>query len=102
MAPDGPEMGEIVGEVTVKIDRLATGGEGVGRMSDGMVVFVPDAAPGDVVSVELTDRKKRFARGRVTAVSSPATRGSNRRVGMWRRAVVAVTGSTSLRLGNWS
>jgi 23S rRNA (uracil1939-C5)-methyltransferase len=48
---------------TVSIDRIAAGGDGVGR-HDGMVVFVPRALPGDVVTVSLT-RQRSFARGRV-------------------------------------
>jgi 23S rRNA (uracil1939-C5)-methyltransferase len=50
---------------TVQIDSLAAGGDGVGR-SDGLAVFVPRTAPGDVVEVELESRG-RFARGRVLA-----------------------------------
>lgn len=49
--------------VELAIESIAAGGDGVGRM-DGMVVFVPRTAPGDVVDVELTPRG-RFARGSV-------------------------------------
>lgn len=45
----------------VAIDSIAAGGDGVGR-SEGMAVFVPRTAPGDVAMVRLT-RAKRFARG---------------------------------------
>ncbi len=48
---------------TVTIERIAAGGDGVAR-HDGMVVFVPRAVPGDVVSVDLV-RQRTFARGRV-------------------------------------
>lgn len=51
--------------VAIQIDSLATGGDGVGR-SDGLAVFVPRTAPGDVVEVEL-EQHGRFARGRVLA-----------------------------------
>ena len=49
---------------TVRILRLAIGGDGVGRLDDGRAVFVPRTAPGDLV--ELTDLRlqKRFARAR--------------------------------------
>ena len=59
-------------ETTVAIDSIAAGGDGVGR-TDGIVVFVPRAAPGDVARVQLA-RAKRFARGRLLAldVASPA------------------------------
>jgi 23S rRNA (uracil1939-C5)-methyltransferase len=45
---------------TVRIDAIAAGGDGVGR-SDGLVVFVPRTAPGDVVTADVAPRR-RFAR----------------------------------------
>lgn len=56
---------------TVTIERIAAGGDGVAR-HDGMVVFVPRAVPGDVVSVSLV-RSRTFARGRILEMitSSP-------------------------------
>lgn len=51
--------------VQVRIERLAAGGDGVGRMADGLVVFVPRTAPGDLAEIEVVQRKRRFARGRV-------------------------------------
>ena len=55
----------------VEITGIAAGGDGVGR-ADGMVVFVPRTAPGDVAVVRL-QRSKRFARGRLVSldVASP-------------------------------
>lgn len=49
------------------IDSLAHGGAGVGRV-DGFVVFARGGLPGDVVRVEITSGKKRFAEGRVLEV----------------------------------
>jgi 23S rRNA (uracil1939-C5)-methyltransferase len=49
----------------VTIERIAAGGDGVGRLADGMTVFVPRTAPGDEVDLEIVDRKPRFARARV-------------------------------------
>ena len=49
---------------TVTIERIAAGGDGIAR-HDGMVVFVPRAVPGDVVSVSFV-RQRTFARGRIT------------------------------------
>lgn len=48
------------------IDSIATGGDGVGR-TEGLVVFVPRTAPGDVAQVTYEPRG-RFARGRVLAL----------------------------------
>ena len=53
-----------------EIERLAAGGDGVGR-ADGVVVFVPRTAPGDRVRARLEIRK-RFARGSIDALLSPS------------------------------
>lgn len=56
--------------VKVAIDSIAAGGDGVGR-TDGMVVFVPRSAPGDVVTARLAGRK-RFARGTILQIDTPS------------------------------
>ncbi len=55
----------------VTIERIAAGGEGVGRLEDGMTVFAPRTAPGDVAVLEVAERRRRFARGRVVQVATP-------------------------------
>lgn len=57
---------ELVGG-TVTIERLAYGGRGVGSLN-GLTVFVPRTAPGDVVEVRLTEQRRRYAFGEVVAV----------------------------------
>ncbi|MEP6765029.1 MAG: methyltransferase [Gemmatimonadaceae bacterium] len=52
----------------VGIDTIAAGGDGVGRV-DGMAVFIPRTAPGDVVEASLV-LQKRFARGRVRRIET--------------------------------
>jgi 23S rRNA (uracil1939-C5)-methyltransferase len=54
----------------VEIDSLAFGGRGVAR-SDGFVVFVAGALPGDRVRAEVTKGKKRFAEARTVELLSP-------------------------------
>ena len=49
----------------LRVDRIAAGGDGVGREESGRVVFVPRTGPGDVVRVEIVEAKARWARGRV-------------------------------------
>jgi 23S rRNA (uracil1939-C5)-methyltransferase len=49
----------------VRIHAIATGGDGVGRLPDGVTVFVPRTAPGDLVEIDLTERRSRWARGRI-------------------------------------
>lgn len=53
---------------SVRIERLATGGEGIARLADGCVAFVAGAAPGDRALIQVESRKKRFARARVIDV----------------------------------
>jgi 23S rRNA (uracil1939-C5)-methyltransferase len=52
------------------IDSIAAGGDGIGR-SDGLAVFVPRTAPGDVIEASL-DVRGRFARGRLRAIVEPS------------------------------
>lgn len=47
----------------IRIESLALGGDGVGRLPDGRTVFVPFTAPGDTVRIRLILTKPRFARG---------------------------------------
>ena len=49
----------------VRILRLATGGDGVGRLEDGRTVFVPRTAPGDLVDLAQLRLHRRFARARL-------------------------------------
>jgi len=55
-------------EQTISVQRIATGGEGVGHLADGRVVFVPGVLPGEDVHIEITEKKKRFARGHALEV----------------------------------
>ena len=54
----------------VTIESIAAGGDGVGR-TEGRVVFVPRAAPGDVARVRL-EPKGRFARGEIVELLRPS------------------------------
>ena len=57
--------------VTVRIEDLAFGGEGVGRHED-LVIFVPFVVPGEEVEVEVTETKKNFARAELVHVLAPS------------------------------
>jgi 23S rRNA (uracil1939-C5)-methyltransferase len=50
--------------VTVDIESLAYGGEGIGRVQQ-KVVFVPLTAPGDRVEISLSESKKNYSRGTI-------------------------------------
>lgn len=49
------------------IDGISHDGQGVARF-EGLAVFVPGALPGETVDIEITQRKKDFARGRLKSV----------------------------------
>jgi 23S rRNA (uracil1939-C5)-methyltransferase len=55
----------------VRIERLAAGGDGIGRLADGRAVFVPRTAPGDLAELEGIRLHKRFARARLARVIEP-------------------------------
>jgi len=62
---------QIKDRAVIKIDSVAFGGEGVGRI-DNLVTFVPFSAPGDELDIEITQRKKRFLRGRIIRIIKPS------------------------------
>lgn len=66
-------MAQIRDRIILKIETIAFGGAGVGRV-DGLVVFVPFTAPGDLAEVEIIEKKKRFARGRLLSLPEPSSR----------------------------
>lgn len=55
----------------VRIERIASGGDGVGRLADGRVVFVPRTAPGDRVEAVRIRRERKLARATVGRVVEP-------------------------------
>ncbi|BCA79513.1 23S rRNA (uracil(1939)-C(5))-methyltransferase RlmD [Desulfuromonas sp. AOP6] len=55
----------------IRIDSLAFGGRGVGRL-DGKAVFVPGTAPGDLVDCRLVREKKRHAEAELVEVLEPS------------------------------
>lgn len=58
----------------VPIHGIADRGKGVGRLPDGLVVFVDGAVPGDVVDVFVQKKKKEFAEGVVERIVTPSPR----------------------------
>lgn len=64
--------GEVIEVIT---ERLAYGGDAIAR-SNGMVIFIPFAAPGERLRVRVIERKKRFARAMIEEiiVASPSRR----------------------------
>ncbi len=56
--------------VSVAIESIAAGGDGVGR-TNGLVVFVPRTAPGDVATAQISG-KGHFARGALRSIVTPS------------------------------
>ena len=57
--------------IQVPIHGLGHSGEGVGRYQ-GLTVFVPGGAPGDLLDVRIVEVKKNYARGDLAAVVQPS------------------------------
>jgi 23S rRNA (uracil1939-C5)-methyltransferase len=56
----------------VSLTTLSYGGDCLGRLPDGRVVFVPFGIPGERVAVELIEDNKSFARGKLVKVLEPS------------------------------
>jgi 23S rRNA (uracil1939-C5)-methyltransferase len=52
----------------VRIDGIAAGGAGVGRLDDGRVVFVHRTAPGDVADIRVVRERGRWAQATLVAL----------------------------------
>ena len=55
----------------VRVESIAAGGDGVGRL-EGLAVFIPRTAPGELVDAEIRQRG-RMGRGRLLRVIEPST-----------------------------
>jgi tRNA/tmRNA/rRNA uracil-C5-methylase (TrmA/RlmC/RlmD family) len=59
------------GSLELTVERLATGGDGVGRAPDGRVTFIPFSAPGDRLRVRTTEARRRYLRASVIEMIAP-------------------------------
>ncbi len=57
---------------TVYIAKTVYGGDGLGRLGDGRVVFVPGAFAGEQVKAEIVEEKKHFVRARLVEIVEPS------------------------------
>lgn len=55
----------------IRIERLVAGGDGLGRLDDGRVVFVPGTLPGEAVLIRVTDERRDFVRAEAAVVVEP-------------------------------
>ena len=58
--------------IRLVIGDVAFGGDGVARVS-GLVIFVPFTIDGDEVEAEITEIRKRYARGRLVRIVTPSS-----------------------------
>ncbi len=65
-APEAPSTPAI----DLQIEKLVTGGAGLGR-HDGQAVFVPLTAPGDLVKAEVVEQRKGFVRAKLIEIVTP-------------------------------
>ena len=62
---------------SVRIEKLVAGGDGLARMDDGRVVFVPGVVEGELVEIDLSEKKNDFGRGQLLSITEPS---KNRRI----------------------
>jgi 23S rRNA (uracil1939-C5)-methyltransferase len=58
--------------VEIVLENPAYGGDTIGRLPDGRVVFVPFAIPGEKVRIRLVTNKKKYARGELVEILEPS------------------------------
>lgn len=58
----------------IEIESVAAEGKAIAHTSDGIVVFVEFAVPGDVVDIQVTRKKKSFMEGRIIRIVKPSER----------------------------
>jgi 23S rRNA (uracil1939-C5)-methyltransferase len=63
-----PARGDVL-EITV--EKVIFGGDGLARLSQGFVIFVPFAAEGDRLRVRIKDRKAQHARAEIVEILQP-------------------------------
>src|SRR3569833_935649 len=58
--------------IEVLLEKAAFGGEAMGHLEDGRVVFVPRTLPGELALVQLKEDRKDYASGEVATLERPA------------------------------
>ena len=59
-----------VDELELEIDQLVAGGEGLARF-EGIPIFVPRSAPGDLLRVRLVERRPDYGRAEIVEILAP-------------------------------
>ncbi|HEX4963966.1 MAG TPA: TRAM domain-containing protein [Thermoanaerobaculia bacterium] len=77
-APAQPPVGaRLVGvdELTLRVEKLVAGGDGLARW-EGVPIFIPRSAPGDLLKVRVTERRPDYGRAEIEEIleAGPARR----------------------------
>ena len=56
----------------VSVEHLAYGGDGIARLPDGRMIFIPSVISGERVSVSIVEEKQKYIRGEVQHIIVPA------------------------------
>lgn len=57
---------------TLKIEKTVYGGDGLGHLGDGRVVFVSGAYTGEIVRAEIAEERKGFVKARLIEIDTPS------------------------------
>lgn len=57
--------------IEVTVEKMSLGGNGIAR-HQGLVLFIPFSAPGDVLKVEIINQKKNFAEAKIIEILNPS------------------------------
>ena len=68
MNPPPARMADTLRTETLRIEKVVAEGDGFAHLSDGKVVFVEGALPGELIDVRVVKSSKDFARGVVAAI----------------------------------
>ena len=86
--------------VRLRVERVVAGGDGLARASDGRVVFVPGALPGEVVDAHVVDRRRDFARAHTDALVVSDPQRVEPPCPFLHRGAAVATGSTPPSISN--
>jgi 23S rRNA (uracil1939-C5)-methyltransferase len=67
--PPGARLADVE-ELTVRIEKLVAGGEGLARF-EGVPLFVPRSAPGDLLRVRIAERRPDYGRAEILEILEP-------------------------------
>ncbi|HKV07297.1 MAG TPA: TRAM domain-containing protein [Thermoanaerobaculia bacterium] len=67
--PPGARLAEVE-EITVQVEKIVAGGEGLARYGD-VPVFIPRSAPGDRLRVRIAERRPDYGRAEIVEILEP-------------------------------